>query len=80
MHLTQNWYHTIFENMLCLKHVVMSNFVKIKTKKSQKSVYNNCLKVSEIYLGPSKTSLMELFYKNSLWLLAVHYFRKKVLS
>ena len=39
MHLTQNWYHTIFENILCLKHIVMSNFVKIKTKKSQKSVY-----------------------------------------
>ena len=82
MHLTQNWYHTIFENMLCLKHVVMSNFVKIKTKKSQKSVYSNCLKVSEIYLGPSKTSLMELFYKKPTLLRAnqTHKIPRKSLS
>ena len=73
MHLTRNGYHTIFENILCPKHIVMSDFVKIKTKKSHRLF----ARFKKVYLRPSKTSLMELLCENSLWFLPVKYFCEK---
>ena len=35
---------------------------------------------SELYSEPCQTSIVDLFHKNSYWLLIVNYFPKKVLS
>ena len=41
--------------------------------------YKTELYISEVYLGPCQTPMMEVFCKNISWLLAVDYFRKRLL-